>query len=88
VKGKEMSIQSQATPALSPSQRYLAVLLLRVRRIINRYVAGMLANREKAAMQFADGYRRRANASGETTVRVALHPKTACISSMSSNSRR
>ncbi|UWU71240.1 MULTISPECIES: hypothetical protein [Bradyrhizobium] len=50
-----MSIQSQAPPALSPSRRYLAGILLRLRRLINRSVASMLANREKAAMQFAKG---------------------------------
>lgn len=50
-----MSIQSQAPPALSPPQRYLVGILLRLRRLINRSVAGMLANREKAAMQFAKG---------------------------------
>jgi hypothetical protein len=52
-----MSIQSHAPPALSPSQRYLAGILLRLRRLINRSVASMLANREKAAMQFAKGRR-------------------------------
>jgi hypothetical protein len=50
-----MSIQSQAPPALSLPRRYLASILLRLRRLINRSVASMLANREKAAMQFAKG---------------------------------
>ncbi|MBR0828834.1 hypothetical protein JQ596_25170 [Bradyrhizobium manausense] len=51
-----MSMQYQA-PALSPSYRYLAhryltAVLLRWRRFINRSVAHMLANRERAATQF------------------------------------
>lgn len=50
-----MSTQSQAPPVLSPSQRYLAGILLRLRRLINQSVASILANREKAAMQFAKG---------------------------------
>lgn len=50
-----MSIEPQALPTLSPSQRYLAGILLRLRRLVNRCVASMLANRERAAMQFAKG---------------------------------
>ena len=46
-----MPTLSQA-PALSPSHRYLTAILLRMRRFINRSVANMLANRERAAMQF------------------------------------
>jgi len=69
-----MSIQSQAPPALSLPQRYLASILLRLRRLINRSVASMLANREKAAMQFAKGRRcGRATAIGDGTVRDAHH---------------
>lgn len=45
-----MSIQLQA-PALSPSHRYLAVVLLKLRRFINRSVANMLASRERAVMR-------------------------------------
>ena len=56
-----MSIQSQAPPALSPSQRYLTGILLQLRRLNNQSVAGMLANREKAAMQFAKGCSTTAN---------------------------
>ena len=82
-----MSTQSQASPALSVSQRYLAGILLRLRRIINRYVANMLANREKAAMQFADGYRRRAAAGGDAKVRVARHHQEARVSSKSFTTR-
>ncbi len=82
-----MSIQSQAPPALSPSQRYLAGILLRLRRLINRSVASMLANREKAAMQFADGYRRRAAAGDDAKVRDARHHQEACVSSKSFDSR-
>ena len=40
------------TPALSPSHRYLVAVLIRLRRFINRSVANMLANRERAATQF------------------------------------
>ncbi|MBR0718897.1 hypothetical protein [Bradyrhizobium liaoningense] len=46
-----MSMHIQA-PALSPSHRYLTAVLLRVRRFINRSVANMLANCERAATQF------------------------------------
>lgn len=46
-----MSMHNPA-PALSPSHRYLAAVLLRLRRFINRSVANMLANREQAATQF------------------------------------
>ncbi|WP_128924434.1 hypothetical protein [Bradyrhizobium guangxiense] len=81
-----MSIQSQAPPALSPSQRYLAGILLRLRRLINQSVASMLANREKAAMQFAKGCGG-ATASGDGTVRDALHHQTICIPGNSFNSR-
>ncbi|MFB6450893.1 hypothetical protein [Bradyrhizobium tunisiense] len=46
-----MSMPSQAS-ALSPSHRYLAALLVRLRRFVNRSVADMLAKRERAATQF------------------------------------
>ena len=46
-----MSMPSQA-PALSPSHRYLAAVLVRLRRFVNRSVAGMLAKRERAVTQF------------------------------------
>ncbi|AWL97534.1 hypothetical protein ABH991_006729 [Bradyrhizobium ottawaense] len=82
-----MSVQSQAPPALSPSQRYLAGILLRLRRLINQSVASMLANREKAAMQFAKGCGG-TTASGDGTVRDTLHDQRICISSNSFNSRR
>ena len=36
-------------PALPPSRRYLLALLLRLRRLANRSVANMLANRERQA---------------------------------------
>ena len=66
-----MSIQSQAPPAPSPSQRFLAAILLRLRRLINQSVASMLANREKAAMQFAKGCSS-TTASGDSTARDRL----------------
>ncbi len=43
---------SYPAPALNPSHRYLTIVLLRLRRFINRSVANMLANRERAATQF------------------------------------
>lgn len=46
-----MSVLFEA-PAPSPSHRYLITLLSRFRRIINRSVARMLANRERQLMRF------------------------------------
>ncbi|UFW72687.1 hypothetical protein [Bradyrhizobium sp. WU425] len=46
-----MSTLYQA-PALRTSHRYLAAVLLRLRRFVNRAVADMLAKREQAATQF------------------------------------
>ncbi|MCK1359964.1 hypothetical protein [Bradyrhizobium sp. 199] len=46
-----MPTLSQA-PALSPSHRYLFVVLVRLRRFVNRSVANMLVKRERAAVQF------------------------------------
>ena len=69
-----MSIEPQALPALSPSQRYLAGILLRLRRLVNRCVASMLANRERAAMQFAKACRCQSGAGDDATLRsVARH---------------
>ncbi len=82
-----MSIQSEAPPALSPAQRYLAGILLRLGRLINRSVASMLANREKAAMQFAKGCGG-TTASGDSTVRDTLHHQRICIHRNSFNSRK
>jgi len=70
-----MSVQSQAPPAPSPLQRHLAAILLRFRRLINRSVASMLANREKAAMQFAKGCSTTAN--DQSTARDTL--QSICI---------
>ncbi|WP_314949470.1 hypothetical protein [Bradyrhizobium cosmicum] len=39
-------------PALNSSHNYLAAVLIRLRRFIDRSVAGMLAKRERAATQF------------------------------------
>lgn len=80
-----MSVQSQAPPAPSPSQRYLAGILLRLRRLINQSVASMLANREKAAMQFAKGCGTAAG--GDGTVRNTLRHQRICIPDNSFNSR-
>ena len=79
-----MSIQSQAPPALSPSQRYLAGILLRLRRLINQSVAAMLANREKAAMQFAKGCS--STSSGDSTPRDPL--QKFCMTRNDFNSRK
>lgn len=45
-----MSIAFEA-PALSPSHRYLKVLVLRLRRFVNRSVAETLASCERQAMR-------------------------------------
>jgi len=37
------------TPAPFPSQRHFLALLLRLRRFVNRWVANMLASRERQA---------------------------------------
>ena len=70
-----MSMQYQA-PALNPSQRYLAAVLLRLRRFVNRTVANMLANRERAATQFMSkklGEREKAGPTFDhTSVRAVL----------------
>ena len=39
-------------PALNPIHRYLKVLLLRLRRFVNRSVAGMLASSERQAARY------------------------------------
>ncbi|UPJ60845.1 hypothetical protein [Bradyrhizobium sp. 192] len=80
-----MSIQSQAPPALSPSQRFLAAILLRLCRLINQSVASMLANREKAAMQFAKRCSS-TTAGGDSTVRDTL--QKICIPRNDFNSRK
>ena len=82
-----MSIQSQAPPALSPSQRYLTGILLQLRRLINQSVAGMLANREKAAMQFVKGCGG-TTAGRDGTVRNTLHHQRICTPGNSFNSRK
>jgi len=43
-----MSLLFEAS-ALPPSHRYFLALLLRLRRFANRWVANMLANRERQA---------------------------------------
>ena len=50
MKGNEMFMMFQI-PALSPTIRYLAVVLIHLRRFINRSVANMLAACERAAMR-------------------------------------
>lgn len=69
-----MSTHTQA-PALSPSQRYLAAVLLRLRRFVNRSVANRLANCEREATQFMSkklGEREKAASFHHMSVRAVL----------------
>ena len=71
-----MSKPSQA-PALSPPHRYLAATLVRLRRLVNRSVADMLAKRERAATPFmmkklGDRHGDNASRCGALGVRAAI----------------